>query len=160
MTMDRRGFLRLLGSAVAVGTAGLVAPALIEEPRRRIWQVGRNAPVQGRWMAGWDPGSNDRAGFLWAEYDGAALFSVEAHETREALRRDLTFFGNAIAERPLSSVITGLDHETLKLWRDASAVYGGTLTRESLLIAIDRAAESRAFVDAVLSDLPAAEKPG
>jgi len=40
--MDRRSFLKLLGVA---GT-GLVVPELVE-PRRKLWQVSRAAPVIG-----------------------------------------------------------------------------------------------------------------
>jgi hypothetical protein len=47
--MHRRDFLRLFG----LGTAAAATPALVERaaellvPERRIWQVGRNAPVGG-----------------------------------------------------------------------------------------------------------------
>lgn len=39
--IDRRSFLKLLG----VAGAAVVVPELIVEPRRRIWQVSRAAPV-------------------------------------------------------------------------------------------------------------------
>jgi len=40
MDLDRRAFLRLLGLGALTTAAGLVVPELIQEPRRRLWQVG------------------------------------------------------------------------------------------------------------------------
>lgn len=102
MSMDRRGFLKLLGLAVAVGTAGLVAPALIEEPRRRIWQVGRNAPVRGSWahygaITGWDTDVNYRA-IITRESSQAAI-----DRAAERAAENIASFGGpvrVIAARP------------------------------------------------------------
>lgn len=43
---DRRSFLKLAGSGLMVAAAPAVALA---EPVRRFWQVGRNAPLRGRY---------------------------------------------------------------------------------------------------------------
>lgn len=43
-TFTRRSFL----SALGIGAAAIVVPELVLEPRRRFWQVGRNAPVGER----------------------------------------------------------------------------------------------------------------
>lgn len=71
--ITRRGFIGLLGVGAAAAVAPalvLPEPALIEEPRRRIWQVGRNAPVRSL-------------------YDGEALFTpnMTATLTHESLLR-------------------------------------------------------------------------
>lgn len=42
--LTRRHFL----SALGVGAAAIVVPELVLEPRRRFWQVSRNAPVSPR----------------------------------------------------------------------------------------------------------------
>lgn len=44
MPIGRRSFLAALG----VGAAAIVVPELVIEPRRRVWQVPRNAPVARR----------------------------------------------------------------------------------------------------------------
>jgi len=150
--MNRRGFLKLLGSAVAVGTAGLVAPALIEEPRRRIWQVGRNAPVGGRRVGAVDLTFDTEGVRRWLserlvvqEARGyAGDWEVyNAHPTHNAVitgirPQALDLYAD---ESTVDALFSSMDHETLKLWRDASNARGGILTLEGLQAAIDRAAE-------------------
>lgn len=44
--LSRRGFM----SALAVGASAIVVPELVLEPRRRFWQVSRNAPVREEFL--------------------------------------------------------------------------------------------------------------
>ena len=47
---NRRSFLQLLGLAAGA----IIIPELVVEPRRKIWQVSRSAPVPDHWIIGAD----------------------------------------------------------------------------------------------------------
>lgn len=70
--MNRRDFLKLFGTGVAVTAAGIIVPELVK-PERRFWQVG--AALGGKRLAYEDPWMYSSHGFTYAADEH--LYSVD-----------------------------------------------------------------------------------
>jgi hypothetical protein len=113
--MNRRDFLKLLGIGAATTAAGIVLPEAIVEPRRRLWQVGRNAPVSGlryRMAIEGFPGeyafdnAHELETNLIASNDGRMLFG-KSHPPLPAF--------HFVADAPIGSPVYVLDRNMVDL---------------------------------------------